>query len=213
MQHKFYYLVYSNESWSDWCLVNSLTVHLFKNHTIPFLLASDGARAQMTNPVQRKVIEFAQANFQSVWNCWRIGIDFSVRDLNLEIFIHGTVSGSPEGTSRNNAFAGSRPTAGCSHSGVHIRTIERLVHLQQETGRVNDRPRNGRPRVATSRQDRFITFTHLRNRQLTATETANNTIGSHNRHIHPDTIRNRLRVNGLRAWHPYVGVPLTHARR
>ena len=100
-----------------------------------------------------------------------------------------------------------------AHFGVHIRTIERLVQRLRVTGRVNDRPRSGRPRVTTPRQDRFMTLSHLRNRHLTASETANNTLGSHNRHIHPDTVRNRLRDNGLRARRPYVGLPLTPVRR
>ncbi|XP_060085024.1 galactoside alpha-(1,2)-fucosyltransferase 2-like [Ylistrum balloti] len=73
--------------------------------------------------------------------------------------------------------------------------------------------RSGRPLVTTPHQDRFIRLSHIRNRHLTATETANNTLGSHNRHIHPDTVRNRLRVNGLRAQRPYVGQPLTPSRR
>ena len=46
----------------------------------------------------------------------------------------------------------------------------------------------------------------------TVSETANNTIGSHNRHIPPDTVRNRIRANDLRARRPYVGLPLTPAR-
>ena len=79
--------------------------------------------------------------------------------------------------------------------------------------RVADRHRSGRPRVTMPRQDRFIRLTHLRNRHLTASEITNNIIGSHNHHIHPDTFRNRLHVSGLRAQRPYVGLPLTPARR
>ena len=40
-----------------------------------------------------------------------------------------------------------------------------------------------------------------------------NTVGSHNRCIHPKTIRNRLREFGLRARCPNVGLPLDRARR
>jgi hypothetical protein len=38
-------------------------------------------------------------------------------------------------------------------------------------------------------------------------------VGNHNRHIHPKTVRNRLREFGLRARRPYIGLPLTRARR
>ena len=40
-----------------------------------------------------------------------------------------------------------------------------------------------------------------------------NTVGSHNRRIHPKIVRNRLREFGLRARRPYVGLPLNRARR
>ena len=62
-------------------------------------------------------------------------------------------------------------------------------------------------------QDRAIHLAHLHNCHLTATETAVNTVGSHNRRIHPKTIRNRLREFGLRARRPNVGLPLNRARR
>jgi hypothetical protein len=39
------------------------------------------------------------------------------------------------------------------------------------------------------------------------------TVGNHNRHIHPKTVRNRLHEFGLRARRPYIGFPLTRARR
>ena len=52
----------------------------------------------------------------------------------------------------------------------------------------------------------------MRNRHLTATETALNTVGTHNRQISPKTVGSRLR-DCLRARRPYVGLPLTQARR
>ena len=53
----------------------------------------------------------------------------------------------------------------------------------------------------------------LRNRHHIATETALNTAGIHIRCISPKTVRNRLRESGLHARPPYVGPPLTQARR
>ena len=40
-----------------------------------------------------------------------------------------------------------------------------------------------------------------------------NTVGTHNRQISPKTVGSRLRKIGLRARLPYVGLPLTQARR
>ena len=99
------------------------------------------------------------------------------------------------------------------HFGVNVYTIERLVRRLRDTGRVTDRPRSGRPRVTSQRQDRTIRLSHLRNRHLTATETAANTVGTHNGRIHPKTVRNRLHEAGQRARRPYVGLPLMRARR
>ena len=63
------------------------------------------------------------------------------------------------------------------------------------------------------RQDSAIHLAHLRNRHVTATETALTTVCNHNRHIHPKNMRNRLREFGLRARRPYIGFPLTRAHR
>ena len=67
--------------------------------------------------------------------------------------------------------------------------------------------------MTSQRQDRTIRLAHLRNRHLTATQTALNTVGTHNRQISPKTVGSRLREIGLRARRPYIGLPLTKARR
>ena len=108
---------------------------------------------------------------------------------------------------------GQRQQQVANHFGVNVSTIECLVRRLRETGHLADRPRSGRPRVTSRRQDRTIRLAHLRNRHLTATETALNTVGTHNRQISPKTVGSRLREIGLRARRPYVGLPLTQARR
>ena len=72
-------------------------------------------------------------------------------------------------------------------------TITRLYQRLRKTATTNDRPRSGRPRVTSRRQDRYMPLTHLRNRFLTAVETALVTSGTHNNRISPlDTVRNRF---------------------
>ena len=98
--------------------------------------------------------------------------------------------------------------------GVHESTISRLVHQRlRATGRLTDRPRSGRPRVTPQRKDRRIRLVHLRNRLRTATETAREVIGTHDRRVCPRTVRNRLREFDLRPRRPYVGPNLTPPRR
>ena len=88
--------------------------------------------------------------------------------------------------------------------GVHESTISRLVQRLRATGRLTDRPRSGRPRVTTQRQDRRVRLIHLRNRLRTATETAREVIGTHGRRVCPRTVRNRLREFDLRPRRPYA---------
>lgn len=63
---------------------------------------------------------------------------------------------------------------GCHHS-----TISRLVRRYQQTGVVRDRPRPGRPRVTTRRQDVHLRVSHLRDRFQPASDSARTTIGTH----------------------------------
>ncbi|WAQ94934.1 TCB2-like protein [Mya arenaria] len=81
------------------------------------------------------------------------------------------------------------------------KTINLLVSRYQQTGAVHDR----HLRVTTARADRFITLTHLRQRQLAATVTARQ-YG-----VSGQTIRNRLRRNAqpIRARRPYTGQIMT----
>ena len=96
--------------------------------------------------------------------------------------------------------------------GVNVSSIERLVRRLRDTGRVVDPPRRGCQHITTPRLDRAIYLAHLCNRHVTATETTLTTVGNHNHHIHPKTVRKRLREFGLRARRPYIGFPLTRER-
>ena len=52
------------------------------------------------------------------------------------------------------------------HFNVSRITISRVMIRLPQTGRTNDRPRNGRPRVMSQRQERHLRFIHLRNRMI-----------------------------------------------
>ena len=53
-----------------------------------------------------------------------------------------------------------------------VQAVRSLRRRFVQTGSTEDLPRNGRPRVTTPAQDRYILNQHLRNRFLTATATA-----------------------------------------
>ena len=86
--------------------------------------------------------------------------------------------------------------------GVHRNTISSLWRRLQTTGSGSDRPRSGRPRVKSERQDQYIRVTHLRNHSQTAGVTARTIPGL--LRIHPRTVRNRLREQHIRPRRPCV---------
>ena len=84
--------------------------------------------------------------------------------------------------------------------------------IEIETGSVIDRPRSGRPRITTSREDRWITLKHLRDHHQNAVDTAWELCP--NRRLHPQTVQNRLREAGLCPYHPAIQtiLDLSHQR-
>lgn len=133
----------------------------------------------------------------------------------INVFLHCTIFSMPRIPNNLRERAIGMLDAGMStedvarHVGSSSRAIRNLRVRFRTTGSTNDMPRRGRPRVTTRGQDRYIMNTHLRNRFQTATATAANTPGLHNNRISGQTVRNRLRENGLHARRPYVGCVLT----
>ncbi len=97
---------------------------------------------------------------------------------------------------------------GCSHQ-----TISALVDRDTLHNSADDRPRSGRPRVTTARQDRQMVLSHLRDRFRPASRTAAETPGRANPRISNDTARRRLHDYGLTARRPYRGPVMTSAHR
>ena len=110
-------------------------------------------------------------------------------------------------------LAGMAQTQIANHFNVSRMTIYRLMIRLRDTGNTSDRPRSGRPRVTTLRQDRHIRFIHLRNRFVTAVHTARLTPGRTNVRISDQTVRNRLHQCGLRARRPLKGSTLKQRHR
>ena len=75
-------------------------------------------------------------------------------------------------------------------------TIYSLNSRFGNTGETRDRPRTGRPRITTPAEDAFIRVSHLRNRFLTAFETARTL--PERQPISTQTVIRRLREHGIR---------------
>ncbi|GFR69222.1 transposable element Tcb1 transposase [Elysia marginata] len=92
---------------------------------------------------------------------------------------------------------------------VNRTTIFRLIQRLHETDTMSDRPRSGRPRCTTQRQDRNLVRNHMNNRFLSASASSRQTRGRNNQRISANTVRRRLSTSGLRARRPYIGPILT----
>ncbi|GFS14325.1 transposable element Tcb2 transposase [Elysia marginata] len=86
---------------------------------------------------------------------------------------------------------------------VNRTTIFRLRQRLHETDTVSDRPRCGRPRCTTQRQDRNLVRNHMKNRFLSASASSRQTRGRNNQRISENTVRRRLSTSGLRARRPH----------
>ena len=94
------------------------------------------------------------------------------------------------------------------HFQRHESTISRLLNRFQQTGNVADRPRLGRSRKTTPREDRFLTSSR-RNRFLSSRKLGRLLRNATGTRVCDRTVRNRLHAARLKACHPYVGIPLT----
>lgn len=94
-------------------------------------------------------------------------------------------------------------SAGMSHKaigrqlGYHYSVISRLVRKHDESNAVKDRPRSGRPRATSQREDRALI--RLVRRQPFASSPSLKRQWLPNRRLSTRTVRNRLKAAGLRA--------------
>ena len=92
-------------------------------------------------------------------------------------------------------------------------TILRLIRRVRDTGTFADRPRSGRPRVTSVRQDNYVRQRHLRDRFVTAESTSRVVEVNHGRPVSRHTVRNRLREWGIRCRRTYRRLVLTRRHR
>lgn len=91
--------------------------------------------------------------------------------------------------------------------------IDRLWILYLNTGDVQHRPGQGRPRVTTAAQDRQLTLAARRRRFESAVTLRADFERTHGVRISAQTVRNRLHGANLRARRPVIRLPLTPRHR
>ncbi|GFS00121.1 transposable element Tc1 transposase [Elysia marginata] len=96
---------------------------------------------------------------------------------------------------------------------VNSTMIFRLKQRLHETDTESGRPRYGRPRCTTQRQDINLVRNHMNNRLLSASASSRQTRGRNNQRISANIVRRLLSTSGLRARRPYIGPILTQRHR
>ena len=99
------------------------------------------------------------------------------------------------------------------HFQRHESAISRLLNRFQQTGNVADRPRSGRPRKTTPREDRFLTTSSRRNTCLSSRKLGRLLRNATGTRVCYRTVRGRLHAARLKACCSYVGIPLTLRHR
>ena len=97
--------------------------------------------------------------------------------------------------------------------GVSQSVVGRLWQRFQATNSVRNRPRSGRPRSTTNREDCYITNMALHQRTTTARRLRDNLRTATGTRVSDQTIRNRLRANNLRCRRQAVRPPLLPRHR
>ena len=95
------------------------------------------------------------------------------------------------------------------HFQRHESTICRLLNRFQQTRNVADRPRSGRPRKTTPRENRFLTTSSPCNRFLSSRKLGRLLRNASGTRVCDSSVRNRLHAARLKTCRPYVGIPLT----
>lgn len=82
---------------------------------------------------------------------------------------------------------------GCSRNGV-----SGVIQRYNETGSMKDKPRSGRPRKSTPREDRTLVRLSLTDRRKSSSELSRDWQDTNNITVHPSTVRRRLICAGLK---------------
>ena len=91
--------------------------------------------------------------------------------------------------------------------------VSRLWRQFQTTQDVSRRPVQGRPRVTTEQDDRYLSLTARRHRTITARQLSLDLSAGRGRNVSRSTVSRRLHLRGLYARRPVVCVPLTVAHK
>lgn len=96
---------------------------------------------------------------------------------------------------------------------MSLSVVQRLYERFQATGSTEERPRTGRRRCTTIRDDRYLRLSALRDRTVTATRLQHQLRVATDVNVSRQTLRNRLHEAGLHSRTPATRLSLTRAHR
>lgn len=120
---------------------------------------------------------------------------------HLSIFLKGRAIGRME--------AGQTQAEVSRIMNIPTSVVSRLWRQFQTTGDVSRRPVQGRPRVTTEHDDRYLGLTARRHRTMSARQLSLDLSAATGRTVSRSTVSRRLHLRGLYARRPVVCVPLT----
>ena len=97
--------------------------------------------------------------------------------------------------------------------GVHRSVIHRAFQRFHATGQFSARPRSGRPRATTQREDHFMVLSARRRRFVTARRLQTDLQTATGTRISTQTVRNRLHQAGFHSRRPAQRIPLNQRQR
>lgn len=101
----------------------------------------------------------------------------------------------------------------CRDFNVTPSVVSNLWKQFQDTGSIERKPGQGRPRATTAADDRYLSITARRNRDATASQLSRDLYAATGSRVSRVTVYRRLHERGLFARRPAVCVPLTSANR
>ncbi|GBM14259.1 hypothetical protein AVEN_167339-1 [Araneus ventricosus] len=101
----------------------------------------------------------------------------------------------------------------CREFNLTPSVVRNLWKQFQDTGSIERKPGQGRPRATTATEDRYLSIIARRNRGATASQLSRDLYAATGTRVSRVTVSKRLHETGLLAKRPAVCVPLTSTNR
>ncbi|GBN36419.1 hypothetical protein AVEN_112992-1 [Araneus ventricosus] len=161
----------------------------------------------------RKVrrISFASTPRRISW-CYFAAID-KIQIVTVKMSNHQRLDDEMKWRIVGRLEAGQSQVQICREFNLTPSVVCNLWKQLQDTGSIERKPGQGRPRATTATEDRYLSIIARRNRGATASQLFRDLYAATGTHVSRVTVSKRLHETGLFARRPAVCVPLTSTNR